>query len=286
MSERPFSVRIETGQRVALALEYQGSAYQGWQAQGRPHTPTVQETLEAVLSRIAAAPVRLNCAGRTDSGVHASHQVVHFDSPAARDEKAYVFGANAQLPDSIAVKWARPVAPSFHARFSARARRYRYLILNRPLRSAHLSGAVTHYSHPLNADLMQRDAQLLLGERDFSAFRGAGCQSRTAMRNVHFIDVHRYGDWVVVDIQANAFLLHMVRNIVGVLLAVGAGRAEPGWAGRVLANRDRTQGGVTAPPQGLYLVDVAYGPEWGLPNANPGPAWLAPTLQTADASVW
>lgn len=268
-------IRLDAGQRVALALEYDGSAYQGWQAQMRPGTATVQETLQAALSQVAAAPVQLQCAGRTDAGVHASHQLVHFDSPSPRDAKAFVMGANALLPPSIAVKWAHPVASEFHARFSARARRYRYVILNRPLRSAHLPGLSTYYPHPLDTGLMQRDAQILLGEQDFSAFRGAGCQSRTAMRNVHFVEVRRSGDWVVVDIQANAFLLHMVRNIVGVLLAVGSGRAAPGWTRTVLASRDRTQGGVTARPQGLYLVDVEYDAEWNLPLESPGPAWLA-----------
>lgn len=274
----PFDTPLPAGTRVALALEYDGAPYQGWQAQGRPDTATVQEVLEPCLSRIAAAALRVHCAGRTDSGVHASHQVVHFDTPSARQEKAFVLGGNAQLPASVAVKWARPVAPEFHARFSARWRRYRYVIFNAPLRSAHLPRACTHFSRPLDATLMQRDAQALLGERDFSAFRGAGCQSRSSMRNVHFIDVRRMGDWVVVDIQANAFLLHMVRNIVGVLLAVGCARAAPGWAARVLAGRDRTQGGVTAPPQGLYLVDVGYESRWGLPETTPGPAWLAPLL--------
>lgn len=264
------------GQRVALAVEYDGKPFQGWQAQYRPGVATVQETLQDALSRIAAAPVQLQCAGRTDRGVHASHQLVHFDSPVRRETKAFVLGTNALLPASVAVKWAQPVSADFHARFSARARRYRYVIFNRSLRTAHMSGLSAHITWPLDAALMQRDAQVLLGEQDFSAFRGAGCQSRTPMRNVHFIHVERCGDWVIVDIQANAFLLHMVRNIVGVLLAVGSGRAAPGWTRTVLASRDRTQGGVTARPEGLYLVDVDYPVECGLPAAEPGPNWLMP----------
>lgn len=282
-AERPFARPLPAGGRVAIALEYNGSRYQGWQRQARPGTPTVQEHLEDVLSRVAAAPVQLACAGRTDAGVHASHQVVHFDNPADRTEKAFVFGANATLPADIAVKWACPVADDFHARFSATARRYRYIILNRPLRSAHLAGQVTFMPKPLDAALMHREAQCLLGEQDFSAFRAAGCQSRTPMRNLNFISVQRAGDWVVIDLQANAFLHHMVRNITGVLSAVGCGDASPGWTAEVLAGRDRSRGGVTAPPHGLYLVDVRYDPGWGLPSDPPGPAWLAPHLSGAPA---
>lgn len=266
---------IAAGQRVALALEYHGAGYQGWQAQYRPGTPTVQETLEQALGRIAAAPVRVQCAGRTDRGVHASHQLVHFDSPVARPVRAWVQGANSLLPDTVVVKWARPVDATFHARFSARARRYRYVIFNRPVRSPHLAALSAHFPWPLDEVRMEREAQALLGERDFSAYRGAGCQSRTAMRNVHFIQVYRRGHWVIIDIQANAFLLHMVRNIAGVLLAVGSGQAPSGWPAQVLASRDRTQGGVTARPEGLYLVGVDYPPAWQFPDEQPGPPWLA-----------
>lgn len=278
MAERSFAARFAAGERVALALEYEGSAFFGWQAQRRLNIPTVQETLETVLSRIAAGPVTTICAGRTDAGVHAAFQVVHFDTPSDRDERAWVFGANSQLPRGIAVLWARPVAAEFHARFSATARRYRYLILNRPQRSAHCDRLATQISRPLDADLMHREAQSLLGERDFTSFRGAGCQSNTPMRNVHFATVSRCGDWVVVDIQANAFLLHMVRNIVGTLVAVGGGRQAPGWTAEVLALCDRTRAAMTAPPQGLYLVDVAYPPQFGLPAAAPGPVFAGPWL--------
>ncbi|MDX9768433.1 MAG: tRNA pseudouridine(38-40) synthase TruA [Ectothiorhodospiraceae bacterium] len=271
-----FAARFAAGDRVALALEYDGSAFYGWQAQRNLRLPTIQETLENALGRIAAAPVTTVCAGRTDAGVHASHQIVHFDTPSARDERAWVFGANTHLPAGIAVKWARPVAADFHARFSATARRYRYAILNRPTRSAHLGALATHWVPSLDADLMHAEAQCLLGERDFSSFRGAGCQSNTPMRNVHFVTVIRRGDWVVVDIQANAFLLHMVRNIVGTLLAVGSGKQPAGWAAEVLALRDRTKAAMTAPPNGLYLVDVDYPAHFGLPRDVPGPAFLAP----------
>jgi tRNA pseudouridine38-40 synthase len=273
MAERPFSARFAAGERVALALEYEGSAFYGWQAQRQPQIATVQETLETVLSRIAAAPVSTVCAGRTDTGVHATYQIIHFDTPTARDERAWVFGGNSQLPPGIAVQWARPVPADFHARFSATARRYRYLILNRRLRSAHCGHLAAQIGQPLDAALMHSDAQCLLGEQDFSSFRGAGCQSNTPMRNVHCVAVSRHGDWVVIDIQANAFLLHMVRNIVGTLLAVGSGRQPPGWTAAVLALRDRTRAAMTAPPQGLYLVNVQYPARFGLPPAGPGPVF-------------
>lgn len=273
---KPFAAQFAAGSRVALALEYDGAGFYGWQAQRSPNLPTVQETLERALSRIAAAPISIVCAGRTDAGVHASHQIVHFDTPVARAEKAWVFGGNTHLPAAIAIKWARPVPAGFHARFSARARRYRYLILNRPLRSAHVGGFATLVVPRLDAALMHAEAQCLLGERDFSSFRGAGCQSNTPMRNVHFVEVSRRGDWVVVDIQANAFLLHMVRNIVGTLIAVGSGAQPPGWTAEVFEARDRTRAAMTAPPQGLFLVDVDYPDEFALPREQPGPALLLP----------
>jgi len=275
MTQRSFTAQFAAGDRVALAVEYNGGAFFGWQAQRKLNLPTVQETLENALSQIAAAPVTTVCAGRTDTGVHASHQVVHFDAPAARPEKAWVFGGNTLLPAGIAIKWAKPVSSDFHARFSATARRYRYIIHNCPTRSAHLGPLTTFFPHALDAQLMHREAQCLLGERDFSSFRGAGCQSNTPMRNVHHVRVSRSGDFVVVDIQANAFLLHMVRNIVGTLLAVGSGRQPEGWTAAIFAARDRTLAAPTAPPQGLYLVDVHYPAEFELPSHSLGPAFLS-----------
>lgn len=262
--------------RIALALEYDGSGFFGWQAQRRLGLATVQETLEAALGKVAAAPISTVCAGRTDTGVHASHQVVHFDALVQRPLTAWVLGGNSNLPPGIAIQWAVPVAADFSARFSATARRYRYVIFNRKLRSAHIGRLATLIDRPLDADLMHAEAQCLLGERDFSAFRGTGCQSNTPMRNVHFVHVTRHGDYVVVDIQANAFLLHMVRNIVGTLVAVGSGRQPPGWTAEVFASRDRKRAAATAAPYGLYLVDVIYPAECGLPAAVPGPAFLAP----------
>ena len=278
MTQRSFSAQFAAGDRVALALEYSGSAFFGWQAQRKLNLPTVQETLEKALSQVAATPITIICAGRTDTGVHAAHQVVHFDTPVARIEKAWVFGGNTLLPSSLSIKWARPVPADFHARFSATARRYRYVIHNHATRSAHLATQVTFFPHALDTDLMQREAQCLLGEQDFSSFRGAGCQSHTAMRNVHHVRVARAGEFIVIDIQANAFLLHMVRNIVGTLLAVGSGRQRPGWTAEVFAARDRTCAAPTAPPHGLYLVDVQYPAHFQLPSSAVGPAFLAPLL--------
>lgn len=278
MSGQAGAAQFAAGGRVALAVEYQGSSFFGWQAQRQLQLPTVQETVEAALSKIAAAPITTVCAGRTDTGVHASHQITHFDTPILRPAKAWVQGGNTLLPPGVAIKWAVPVAAEFHARFSATARRYRYVLLNRPTRSAHLSSLVTGFPHALDAEVMHREAQCLLGERDFSSFRGAGCQSNTPMRNVHFVKVCRVDDFVVIDIQANAFLLHMVRNIVGTLMAVGSGRQPEGWTERVFAARDRTAAAPTAPPQGLYLADVIYPDHFGLPATEPGPAFLKPLI--------
>ena len=274
MAEQPFTASFEAGDRVALALSYDGSRYYGWQSQRKPNVPTVQEALENTLSKIADASVLVQCAGRTDRGVHASHQLVHFDTPCARHEKAWVMGANTQLPDGISVHWAKPVNKDFHARFSATARRYRYVILNTASRPAILSQGVTWEKRPLDAELMHREAQCLLGELDFSSFRAVACQSNTPMRNVHFVNVSRVNDFVIIDIQANAFLYHMVRNIAGVLMTVGAGWESPGWTATVLAAKDRTAGGVTAKPEGLYLVDVTYPEQFGLPATVPGPFFL------------
>ncbi len=278
MGEKVFSASFKPGDRVALALSYDGSRYYGWQSQRKPNVPTVQESLESTLSAIAAAPVTVQCAGRTDRGVHASHQLVSFETPAARSEKAWVMGGNTQLPDGIAIHWARPVEDSFHARFSATARRYRYIILNTPSRPAVLADGVTWYRNPLNTELMHSEAQCLLGERDFTSFRAVACQSNTPMRNVHFVTVSRQRNMVIIDIQANAFLYHMVRNIAGVLMAVGSGAEAPGWTRDVLLAKDRAAAAVTAPPKGLYLVDVSYPEHFGLPATELGP-WFLSTQQ-------
>ena len=269
---------INSGDVVAVAVGYDGSAFYGWQSQLKPNVPTVQEALEKALSFVANTEIKVNCAGRTDSGVHASHQVVSFISPVSRSEKAWVQGGNANLPDGVAIAWAKPVKPDFHARFTATARRYRYIILNRPTRSSILPKGVTHEFRPLDAELMHQEAQCLLGELDFSSFRAVACQSNTPMRNVHFVAVRRFQDMVVIDIQANAFLYHMVRNIAGALMDVGAGKQPKGWLKSTLDARDRTLSSATASPNGLYLVDVTYPECYDLPATTPGPFFLPADL--------
>lgn len=259
--------------RLALGVEYDGSAYCGWQR--LKHAASVQAELERALAKVAAAPVRVLCSGRTDSGVHATRQVVHFDAPAPRSQKAWVFGANANLPRDIAVRWAVPVAGDFHARFSALARRYRYVLLNQPNRPVLERANVTWCREPLDAERMHEAAQALVGEHDFSSFRAAGCQSRTARRHLHFIEVRRYGPLVVIDVQANAFLHHMIRNIAGALVAVGRGEQGVDYMARILALRDRTLGNVTAPGCGLHFVDALYDERFALPREPLGPGLLA-----------
>lgn len=255
----------------AASVSYQGAAFHGWQSQLDPAVATVQEAVERAFSKVASAPIKVVCAGRTDAGVSAVGQVVSFDSPNDRPDKAWVLGANAHLPDSIRINWAVPVDATFHARFSATARRYKYVIYNERVASAILADGLTHVRIPLDANLMHDAAQALLGEQDFSSFRGAGCQSNSPNRNVHWVTVQRTGSLVVVDIKANAFLLHMVRNIVGSLIEVGLERRAPSWIADVLAVRDRREAGMTASPKGLYLVDVDYPGVFGLPNNPPLP---------------
>ena len=264
--------------RVALGIEYNGRGFNGWQAQKSPHTKTVQQTLEQALSEVADHPVTLVCAGRTDAGVHATGQVVHFDHRHERTEGAWIRGGNALLPPEVSVRWAKQVPADFHARFSATARRYRYVIYNHAVKPAILNGQVTHHYQPLDAERMHAAGQLLLGEQDFSAYRGSACQSTTPMRHVSEISVRRQWDFVTLDIQANAFLLHMVRNIVGSLLEVGFGRRDPGWIKQLIAGRDRTKSAATASPKGLYLVDVDYPPEHNIPRLPLGPLFIGDNI--------
>lgn len=232
----------------------------------------MQGALETALSSVAAHPVATICAGRTDAGVHAFGQVVHFDSPAARAPQAWMLGSNARLPPDISIRWVRPVTDDFSARFSALARRYRYVIHNSRARSALLAGRVNWLNYPLDAAAMDRAAQALLGENDFSAFRAAECQSTTPMRNLQAIRVQRRGEFVFVDVHANAFLHHMVRNIVGSLLEVGIGRRTEAWIGELLAGRDRTRAGMTAAAAGLYFVGPDYPAGFDLPA--PSEPWF------------
>ena len=249
--------------RIALGIEYDGRDFLGWQRLS--HGPSVQAAIEAALSKVAAHTVAVSCAGRTDAGVHARCQVAHFDSDAARTPRAWTLGANSLLPASIAVLWAQPVAADFHARHGARARRYRYRILTRAVRPALEAGRVTWERRPLDAVAMHAAAQALVGRHDFSAFRAISCQAPSAVREVHAVTVARLGAYVDIDITANAFLHHMVRNIVGSLLPVGRGEQPPGWLAELLAGGNRDVAGPTAPPAGLTFLGPLYPAAWGLP---------------------
>mgnify|MGYP001309870632 CR=1 FL=1 len=259
--------------RIALCVEYNGSRFHGWQAQSAG-IATVQGCLEGALAKVADHAVSVICAGRTDAGVHATGQVVHFDTRVHRTEKSWVFGTNAHLPEQISVRWAKVVATDFHARFSALSRRYFYLIFNSPVRSALFNRELTHEFRELAETRMNKGARFLIGEHDFASFRAANCQSKTAMRNVFSVDVSRRDDLILIDIEANAFLHHMVRIIAGVLMDVGSGEREPDWVAELLAAKDRTLAGVTAPPNGLYLVEVKYAENLGLPCGPIGPHFL------------
>lgn len=276
MAAKQFSAEPLPAQtRIACRVEYDGSAFHGWQSQPHPGTLTVQDVLEAALGEIAAAPVRVHCAGRTDTGVHAFAQVIHFDAPVERSPKAWIMGGNASLPKDVRIHWAVPVDPAFHARFSAEYRCYRYLIANTPIEPALLRRQVTWYRRPLDAAAMHSAAQALRGERDFSAFRAAACQSSSPMRYVRAVSVQRHGEFIVLEIVANAFLHHMVRNIAGALLAVGDGRRPVEWVDELREGGDRTLGADTAPAAGLYLADVEYPARYGLPATPYGPQIVA-----------
>ncbi|MBB1060673.1 tRNA pseudouridine(38-40) synthase TruA [Marilutibacter spongiae] len=254
-----------------MAVEYDGSAFSGWQRltrpgeEGRRDEATVQEAVEAALGFVAGQPIATVCAGRTDAGVHARAQVIHFDSPVARDPRGWVLGTTTRLPPSVCIRWCVPVAADFHARFSARARRYRYRLLNRPVRPALMREYLGWERRPVDAAAMHRAAQVLLGEQDFSAFRTVHCQAPHARRNMHAINVGRDGEVIDFELQANAFLHHQVRNIVGSLLVVGRGEKPEGWIAELLAGRDRTVAGPTAPPGGLMFLNPLYPPGCGLP---------------------
>jgi tRNA pseudouridine38-40 synthase len=250
--------------RVALGIEYDGTGYVGWQRQ--KSGVGVQAVVEKALSQIADEEVAVVCAGRTDTGVHATGQVVHFDTAAARSERSWLLGANSKLPDDVNVAWAVSVSDEFHARFSAVRRSYHYQILNRRYRSALSRNRAWWVYEPLEAGAMQEAANCLVGRHDFSAFRAAGCQASTPVRELAELSVERRGDRIVITVRANAFLQHMVRNITGTLVAIGRGDRDPDWARSVLEGRDRTKGGIAAPPHGLTLTGVEYPGEFGLPQ--------------------
>lgn len=250
--------------RIALGVEYDGRPYCGWQSQADGQT--VQDTLQYALSRISGEPVSVIAAGRTDTGVHALEQVVHFDTQAERPLTAWVRGVNALLPDSIAVRWAHQVPDEFHARFSAHGRSYRYLLINRATRPAIHAGKAGWYHAPLDAASMQAAAQHLIGEHDFSAFRAAQCQAKSPVKHLRQLDIRREGEMLVFDMSADAFLHHMVRNIVGCLVYVGNGKHPPDWLAEVLASRERSLAAPTFAPDGLYLRSIQYEAKWGLPQ--------------------
>lgn len=252
--------------RIALGIEYDGSPYSGWQKQKFPQQETVQEYIETALSKVADRNIVVSCAGRTDAGVHATCQVVHFDTEIDRGAKAWTQGVNSMLPRTIRVVWSRTQEGDFHARFSALSRRYLYLMYQRETQSAMLHGRASYTRRSLDEVSMHAAAQHFLGEQDFTSFRAAGCQSKTAMRNVMHANVYRRGGFLIFDVKANAFLQHMVRNMMGSLLQVGRGDKGPAWIAQLLSLQDRARAAPTALPDGLYLVGVEYPQSCALPS--------------------
>ena len=263
---------MKNQRRLAMGVEYDGTLYNGWQYQ--PHAPSVQQCLNVAISAVADETTSCIGSGRTDTGVHAGGQVAHFDSPAERSPRAWLLGINSNLPDDINILWIKEVDPEFHARYSALKRIYRYSILNRPVRSALARHRAWWVRRPLDEQAMHAAAQALLGEQDFSAFRAASCQSNSPMRNVHTIGVKRHGDLVILEIVANAFLHHMVRNIAGALLAVGDRRKPVEWIAELMDGRDRRLGAETGPASGLYLAEVEYPALFNLPSTPFGPTLI------------
>lgn len=256
--------------RFALGVEYDGSGYCGWQSQ--PDATNVQDTLQAALSGVASEPISIIAAGRTDTGVHALEQVVHFDTNIHRPLSAWVRGTNALLPKNIAVLWAHPVADDFHARFSAQSRSYQYVLTNRPSRSAVHHAKVGWFHAPLDVDAMREAAQFLLGEHDFSSFRSSQCQAKSPTKHLAVLDIQQYGDTLIFNLTANAFLHHMVRNILGCLLYVGKGKYPPQWMSEVMQGRDRKFAAPTFMPDGLYLRHITYDAKWRLPQGTMPPS--------------
>ena len=254
---------------IVMGIEYTGTCYHGWQRQDKPCVPTVQNSLENALHALApqAHPINVVCAGRTDKGVHAAGQVVHFESVVDREDRAWLLGTNTHLPRDIGVNWVHRCDNTFHARYSALARRYCYVIYHHTARSALWADKVTCYHRPLNINKMYQAAQYLIGEHDFSSFRAANCQAKSANRCVHFIHVKQKKPYIMIDIQANAFLHHMVRNIVGVLLEIGAEKLPVDAMQAILQARDRKQACATAPASGLYLTAVLYPDAFALPQS-------------------
>lgn len=262
--KEPDSVDTRASMRIAAIVEYDGSNFSGWQWQD--DAPSVQQAVEKALSQVADAPIRVTTAGRTDAGVHARAQVIHFDTNAIRSDYAWLRGANSNLPDSVALLWASEVDPEFHARFAATGREYHYVILNRSVRPTFLAKRVTHEYRPLELERMLAAAQYLPGTHDFSSFRAMQCQAKSPVRTLRELTVSRHGEFIVIKAAANAFLHHMVRNLAGVLMDIGAGEKSPEWAREVLNARDRSLGGITASPDGLYLTAVEYPAHFNIPR--------------------
>lgn len=256
-------------QRIAIGIEYDGSQFKGWQMQSHG-TRTVQEAIQIALSKIANHPVVVTCAGRTDTGVHATNQVVNFDTSAVRENKAWIQGVNTELPDDVSVLWAHDVNDEFNARFKATMRSYRYVIRNSSTRAAILNRRVTWVYDVLDTQAMHDSAQCLIGQHDFSAFRSSQCQAKHAIRVMKSITVTRDEGHIYIDVRANAFLHHMVRNLVGSMLQIGQGNKPVQWMAELLEQKDRKLAGMTASASGLYLVAVEYPPEYGLPSKG----WL------------
>ncbi len=250
--------------KIAFGVEYDGSRFRGWQIQNGART--VQSCLEQALSKIANHPVSAVCAGRTDTGVHAIGQVIHIQTEAQREEWEWIRGTNSNLPDDVNIVWAKVVDGDFHARFSACSRIYRYLIFNRPVRSAVWGGRATWIYRPLDHESMRAGARWLLGRHDFSAFRAAGCQAKSPVKDITRFEINRTGHLITVEIEADAFLYHMVRNIAGVLIAVGTGERHPDWVQEVVSSKDRTHGGITAAPDGLYFMSPTYPLRYAIPR--------------------
>lgn len=252
--------------RIAAILEYDGSRFSGWQRQDKARS--VQAVVEDALSKVANEPLQVTVAGRTDAGVHAAGQVIHFDTGATRSDYSWVRGANSNLPSDVAVLWAGPVEDGFHARYSATGRHYHYIILNRPARPTYLAQRATHEFRPLDVAAMRLASRFLLGQHDFNSFRSVECQAKNPVRELRALEVTRHGELVYIRVHANAFLQHMVRNIAGVLMTIGAGERQPLWAKEVLEARDRRAGGVTAAPDGLYLAAVTYPDALKIPTVS------------------
>jgi tRNA pseudouridine38-40 synthase len=252
--------------RIALGVEYDGSGFCGWQFQ--EGVRTVQDCVEQAISKVSTHPVRVFCAGRTDTGVHALCQVIHFDTGVERPDRSWVLGTNTNLPADVTILWAKHVDDEFHARFSAIRRRYRYVIFNRSVRPTFLSTRVCWDYRPLDVDRMKQAAVHLLGEHDFDSYRARACQAKSPVKTIYALDIQRQDDLVIIDVEANAFLHHMIRNFAGVLMAIGAGEKPVDWSKEVLDAHDRTAGGVTASPNGLYFTEVIYPETFDLPRLS------------------